>query len=87
MLLTEREQNVLRLVLKGRKTDQIAKSLGIKSRTVQCYKLRVQWKYRQFGIRNLGELKDVLLKLEKNERERLKKGERPGRSLASVQTM
>ncbi len=86
MLLTEREQNVLRLVLEGRKTDQIAKSLGIKARTVQSYKMRVQWKYRQFGIRNLSELKDVLLKLEKNERERLKNGERPDRSLASART-
>lgn len=86
MFLTEREQHVLQLVVKGRKNLQIARRLGIKVSTVKAYKMRVQWKYRQFGIRNLHELKDVLLKLEKNERERLKMGERPDRSLASAQT-
>lgn len=59
MLLTEREINVLKMVISGMKDDQIAGRLGIKPSTVKSYKARIVLKYRKFGIRNMKELLSV----------------------------
>ena len=67
MLLTDREINVLKLVIGGFKNDQIAERLGIKSSTVQSYKTRIVLKYRKFGIKNMKELLNVFNQCE-NER-------------------
>lgn len=59
MLLTEREKKVLRLLMDGQNSSQIAKELGIRVSTVKSYTARVVWKYRRFGFRNLREVKEA----------------------------
>ncbi|HXH19572.1 MAG TPA: helix-turn-helix transcriptional regulator [Chitinophagales bacterium] len=67
MLLTDREKNVLRLVVDGKHNRQIAEILGIKVNTVKSYKTRIGWKYRKFGIRNLNHLMALYRKKKKEE--------------------
>ncbi|MCK5324081.1 MAG: response regulator transcription factor [Desulfobulbaceae bacterium] len=52
-LLTEREQYVFRMVVKGYTTKEIAEDLGIGPRTVAVYRYRVG---RKLGIKNRVEL-------------------------------
>ncbi len=65
MLLTERERNVLKLVINGEDNHRIASMLGIKANTVKSYKTRIVFKYRYFGIKNLRELLKFYQKLKK----------------------
>lgn len=66
MLLTEREKKVLRLLIEGQNSSQIAKELGIRVNTVKSYTTRVVWKYRKFGFRNLREVKEAFNYIKSN---------------------
>lgn len=52
-VLSEREIEVLRLVVQGRRTKEVAELLGISAKTVETYRGRVMLK---LGIDNLAEL-------------------------------
>ena len=52
-VLSEREIEVLRLLVQGRRTREVAESLGISTKTVETYRGRVMLK---LGIDNLAEL-------------------------------
>ncbi len=55
--LTPREGRVARLAAEGRATPEIARDLGINTKTVETHLFRI---YRKLGIRSRGELARLL---------------------------
>ncbi len=60
MLLTNKERQVLMLIVKGERNPVIAGQLGIKVNTVKAYKTRILDKYRKFGFPGYRELKEAI---------------------------